>query len=436
MAETLSEQWLTELVSACASQFALGRRAGSAPGSVRRACQWVRVHVHTSGLAYGAPGLHPAVRGEGEGGTLNPVEHAAAHLVDVVLATAVILEARPGAEHCQALAIRCLAEWSAGLDPYAGERPLGGAVELGKAVRVCLEAMTHSALGPAAQGALLCCAARAVARLARRLIRDGALTPQKRTRWRLATRAERLRVLGAVSALQHAAGWGRDFKSFPLQKKLTLAGLERADLRQLARLAGRVPSVRGWEARMVLCQTWLDGLTKGRVAMGDREGVAMLGALVMLDVRPSERLARRAERVFRDWGGESRGAVAAPAHSELVASQVAAWTSRTVLDNLDAVLNEIRETGELAALLAKAGSGNVLTTQEWRKVREQLLDVAKAVPSLAVFALPGGAFLLPLLLKVLPFDIRPSSFRARNGAAVPPGLLVPGADSKPPTEVR
>jgi hypothetical protein len=47
-------------------------------------------------------------------------------------------------------------------------------------------------------------------------------------------------------------------------------------------------------------------------------------------------------------------------------------------------------------------------------MREQLVDVAKTVPSLAVFALPGGFILLPVVLKLLPFDLRPSSFRRRE----------------------
>jgi hypothetical protein len=76
-----------------------------------------------------------------------------------------------------------------------------------------------------------------------------------------------------------------------------------------------------------------------------------------------------------------------------------------------AVSNEVRETGELGLLLARAARGESLSRDERREVRQQLLDLAKVVPSLAVFAAPGGMLLLPILLKVLPFDMRPSSFQ-------------------------
>jgi hypothetical protein len=38
------------------------------------------------------------------------------------------------------------------------------------------------------------------------------------------------------------------------------------------------------------------------------------------------------------------------------------------------------------------------------------MDIVKSMPSLAIFLLPGGAFLLPLVLKVIP-DLIPSAFR-------------------------
>jgi hypothetical protein len=81
-----------------------------------------------------------------------------------------------------------------------------------------------------------------------------------------------------------------------------------------------------------------------------------------------------------------------------------------VRDNLDRILQEIRETGELAELLAKASVGGTLTAPEKAKVREQLIDLAKTIPALAIFAAPGGLLLLPILLKLLPFNLLPSSF--------------------------
>ena len=98
-----------------------------------------------------------------------------------------------------------------------------------------------------------------------------------------------------------------------------------------------------------------------------------------------------------------------------------------VMENLDAIAVELRETGELGQLLAKAAAGQTLTSVEKAKVKEQLIDLAKTVPALAIFAAPGGMVLLPLLAKLLPFDVLPSSFsqksrdEARKAKAGAPG---------------
>jgi hypothetical protein len=84
--------------------------------------------------------------------------------------------------------------------------------------------------------------------------------------------------------------------------------------------------------------------------------------------------------------------------------------SAAVTDNVEALVTEIRETGELGQLLAKAAGGTALTAEEKRKVKAQLLDLAKAVPALAIFAAPGGMLLLPLVAKLLPFSLMPSAW--------------------------
>jgi hypothetical protein len=88
-----------------------------------------------------------------------------------------------------------------------------------------------------------------------------------------------------------------------------------------------------------------------------------------------------------------------------------------VTENLDAIAVEFRETGELGSLLAKAAAGQVLDAAERKKVKEQLIDLAKAVPALAIFAAPGGMVLLPLLAKLLPFDLLPSAFVSKREAS-------------------
>ena len=60
--------------------------------------------------------------------------------------------------------------------------------------------------------------------------------------------------------------------------------------------------------------------------------------------------------------------------------------------------------------LTDVGGERPLSEEERIKVREQLTDIAKSIPALAIFALPGGGILLPILIKVLPFNILPSAF--------------------------
>lgn len=91
--------------------------------------------------------------------------------------------------------------------------------------------------------------------------------------------------------------------------------------------------------------------------------------------------------------------------------------STTVRKNSRAVLNEIRKTGELSVLLARAARGQTLTADEKRRMREQLLDVARAVPALAIFAAPGGALLLVALARILPVKLLPSSFWEEDGSS-------------------
>jgi len=50
-----------------------------------------------------------------------------------------------------------------------------------------------------------------------------------------------------------------------------------------------------------------------------------------------------------------------------------------------------------------------LTKDEKIKVKEQLLDICKTIPSLTIFLIPGGSLLLPILIKYIP-SLLPSAF--------------------------
>jgi hypothetical protein len=89
----------------------------------------------------------------------------------------------------------------------------------------------------------------------------------------------------------------------------------------------------------------------------------------------------------------------------------------TTIDEIKVLLNknkarlskELTQSKEVVQLIKKSMATD-LSEEEKLKVKEQLLDVCKAIPAFTVFMLPGGAILLPLLIKLIP-DILPSAFR-------------------------
>ena len=70
---------------------------------------------------------------------------------------------------------------------------------------------------------------------------------------------------------------------------------------------------------------------------------------------------------------------------------------------------ELQQSKEAVSLIKKS-MRSPLSDEEKDKVKIQLLDICKAIPAFTVFMLPGGALLLPLLIKLIP-DILPSAFR-------------------------
>ena len=83
---------------------------------------------------------------------------------------------------------------------------------------------------------------------------------------------------------------------------------------------------------------------------------------------------------------------------------------KLVKKNMTNIMTEVKETKKLSELLLKATT-QPLTSHEKQKVQEQLMDIVRSIPALAIFALPGGGILLPVLIKLLPFNILPSSFQ-------------------------
>ncbi|MBS3738417.1 LETM1-related biofilm-associated protein [Mesohalobacter halotolerans] len=82
--------------------------------------------------------------------------------------------------------------------------------------------------------------------------------------------------------------------------------------------------------------------------------------------------------------------------------------SLLIVRNKKRIIKEISQSKELMHLLM-ISSYRDLNSIEKRKVKTQLLDIFKTIPSLAIFALPGGSLLLPIVIKMIP-SILPSSF--------------------------
>ena len=78
--------------------------------------------------------------------------------------------------------------------------------------------------------------------------------------------------------------------------------------------------------------------------------------------------------------------------------------------NLPLIKKEIEETKELSELLLKWSKEGKLTKSEMKKVKDQLFDILKAIPALAILIIPFGTLILYLLIKMLPFNILPSAF--------------------------
>lgn len=82
--------------------------------------------------------------------------------------------------------------------------------------------------------------------------------------------------------------------------------------------------------------------------------------------------------------------------------------TKLITRNKKRLTKEIIESKELMVLLAQSTTRE-LDSEEKKKVKKQLLDICKSIPSLTIFLLPGGGILLPILIKYIP-QLLPSAF--------------------------
>lgn len=87
---------------------------------------------------------------------------------------------------------------------------------------------------------------------------------------------------------------------------------------------------------------------------------------------------------------------------------------KMLIKNKSMLVQELSESKELLELIAKS-STQKLTHEEKKKVKNQLFDILRTIPSFAIFMVPGGSILLPFLLKIIPENLmKPSSFTNKS----------------------
>ena len=97
---------------------------------------------------------------------------------------------------------------------------------------------------------------------------------------------------------------------------------------------------------------------------------------------------------------------------EMLMSGATERWSKILGRNKDKLAAELSQSKELVGLIAKSTTSE-LSKDEKEKVKKQFKDLARTIPSLTLFLLPGGTLLLPIVLKIIP-DLVPSAFRTNE----------------------
>jgi hypothetical protein len=176
-------------------------------------------------------------------------------------------------------------------------------------------------------------------------------------------------------------------------------------------LASVVRRVQSQETRrFILEQTLLASLVDGRRSPKEMDFLKELGRALHF----KEDEVRRVELDVAEFYKQHRSLVdvfTVAAGADVMGEELVSSMQHALEKNFQRLMREVKETGELSVLLTQAARGRKLNADEKRRVRAQLIDVAKAIPALAIFAAPGGLLLLIALAKVLPFNILPSAFQ-------------------------
>ncbi len=93
-----------------------------------------------------------------------------------------------------------------------------------------------------------------------------------------------------------------------------------------------------------------------------------------------------------------------------IRDQFVSRISKVMHKNESRIGNEIKQSQELSELLVKHAQTD-LSEEEQIKVRTQLINILKSLPTFVIIALPGSFLTLPLLLKILPESTLPPALQ-------------------------
>ncbi len=78
------------------------------------------------------------------------------------------------------------------------------------------------------------------------------------------------------------------------------------------------------------------------------------------------------------------------------------YLKRLIVSNKEAILMEVLSIKGLIRLLMKVrNTDQKWTRQEKKEIRGHLINITRIVPAAAIFCLPGGSLLLPILAEAL-----------------------------------
>lgn len=89
-------------------------------------------------------------------------------------------------------------------------------------------------------------------------------------------------------------------------------------------------------------------------------------------------------------------------------NKINSLAERLIKRNSKRIIKELKNSKELLLLLSHS-THRELSPLEQKKVQQYALDIAKSIPSIAIFMLPGGALLLPIFIRLIP-KLLPSAF--------------------------